>query len=133
MKKAQKILGFLMVLAVVVPGIAAAAIDHPGNGGSVSCTPSTQYELDGQFHAGACKYDQDVSKRLYDLEVDVIALRQENIALKAQLANNQAAGAVSPTGLEARVSQLESTVTFLQKSVMAVLGQVVALLTNIKR
>jgi hypothetical protein len=68
-----------------------------------------------------CK-EEGNAKRLYELEVAVQALQQQNDQLQAKLSQAQVSGGVvSDSNVEYRLSNLESNVSAMQKTVITVL------------
>lgn len=82
-----------------------------------------------------CQESPIHAKRLYELEVAVQALEQQNSQLQAQLAQGQAYAGVSVSqqsnsNLESRVTALESSMNFMLNSVVPVLQKIVLFLSK---
>lgn len=131
----KRVIRWCVVIAVAlslfaVAEIAGASIgDYAGVGcdtGPTYCTLKQNSTIDY------------IQQRIHNNEVDLYNLKQENAALKAQIASMQqiAVSGVSTSNtsqIEARVSALEASVRSIQQQVMPVLQAVVGMLAKLIR
>lgn len=121
------LVGILILTLIFSISTAHAADIQPGYGATVTCTASSELPQDGQIHPGQCRDDQDVWKRLYNLEVAVQKLQAENAALKT------AGASVASQATDARIPALEQRITFLESQVLPVLKSIAALLLRLAK
>ncbi len=140
----------LLILAIAIIPFTASAYITPGTGSTFKCVPSTESRvgivtgigksIDPDGTAG-CNSQEDIYKRLADLEKVTNQLEQANATLQKKV-DQTPAGQTTQTivkdpdntkvdALEKRVTALESAVSSIQTKVMQALTTTIGLLQKL--